>query len=58
MVGYKGSLYPGPTIYLRDEVVGTRRADVVIASLFARKNSWTLYGFGHKEVDKQTPVSW
>ena len=53
MVGHKGSIMPGPTIYLRDEVVGTGCADVLIASLFARQQLWIPQGFGRAEVDKR-----
>ena len=46
--------YMWPTIYLRDEVVGTKCADVIIAGLFARHQSKIPFTFGQPHVNKET----
>jgi hypothetical protein len=43
-----------PTIYLRDEVVGTNCGEVIVVSRFARRKTHIPITFGQREVDKQT----
>lgn len=43
-----------PTIYVRDEVVGTKCADVLIAAMFARRLSGIPFNFAPKHVSKET----
>src|SRR5436190_1157513 len=46
--------YTNPTIYLRDEIVGTRCADLVIASMFARRQERIPFTFAERHVAKET----
>ena len=42
------------TVWLRSELVGTRCAELIVAGLFARRDSHIPFSFGQREVDKQT----
>lgn len=49
-----GCAYTGAQIWLRDEVVGTKCADLLVASLFARRFSGIPFTFAQKHVSKET----
>ena len=49
-----GASWIPPTVWLRQELVGTRCAELIVAGLFARRDSHIPFSFGQREVAKQT----
>ena len=49
-----GASWIPPTVWLREELVGTRCAELIVAGLFARRDSNIPFSFGKREVAKQT----